>query len=613
MVPGNYYPGSDIARDIRFFTLLRDADVTHIGYGFNWDNIEKTRGQYNWAPWDYVVDMAAQYGIAVQGCIVGCPEWALPTEGDLGWLPVALNMPREDCIPDFERFVTTLATRYKGKADLFEFWNEPNGYNMAPTVGTSDPLYAGKIEKYTKYLKIAYTAFKKGNPDGMLACGGIDSGGRTGVWLSGLYANGAKGFMDSVNIHPYTNEPPYLDEVYIRKTLEIMKEKGDADLPIWINEYGVYNPGAEFFPAVFKTVEEKYPNVRLLSYHSFLDFWGGDGLQPWGLVDTNLNIKPGSAYEAFRDYPKPERKSMPKAPTGPCSIAGNLTDMQLEKPVAGAYVVAMPGVFIGKTNESGEYGITDLPEGEYTVTPRPAGFGKIEPAKVDLTSAKEAKADFDLSRDVYPLGENETFDPAKDRADDIPANLVKNGSFDKMQDTWVGQYGEGWGIFNTVKRMTYSAGAGVGGKGLSQKMGHSGDAMCQGIYQVIPTKPGQDYRVTFWFTFEGQGPVPDLNNCNRFGIDLEGGGWEHPDPAGGKPKYGFPETIKWPFFEVAALANGKSGGPGKAEKKWHKFTTDFTAESERTSIWFEASSTQWEYSRKYYDEISVVPIEEGSE
>lgn len=611
MAPGNYYPGGDIERDIKFFRLLQDAGVSHIGYGFNWDNIEKVRGQYNWDPWDYTVDMAARFGIGVQGCIVGCPEWALPISGDLGWLPVALNMPREECIPDFERFVTALAERYASKVNHFEFWNEPNGYNMAPTVGTEDPRYQGKIEKYTRYLRIAYQAFKKGNPKGMLACGGIDSGGKSGIWLEGLYANGAKGFMDAVAIHPYTNNPPYIDEEYVQKTREIMGEHGDENLPIWINEYGVYDPGEDLFPTVFDTVREKHPTVKLLTYHTFKDFYGGDGLQPWGLVDENLNIKSTGAYETFKAYPKPPRKALPTMLTGPCRITGKIMDLQLEEPVANCYVLAMPGVFYAKTDDKGIYTIDNLPEGTYTVRPRAGGFGSIDPVSVQLTSdEKEDEADFELSRQIFPLGEGENFDPEKDSADRIQGNVVVNGSFNEMQDTWVGQYGVGWHPFNTVKRMTYSPGAGVGGKGISQKMGHSGDAICQGLYQLIPTVEDQKYRVTFWFTFEGQGPVADLNNCNRFGIDQEGGGWEHPDSAGGRPRYGFPETIDWVLFELAAKANGKSGGSGKAEKKWHKFTHDFVATGPETSIWFEAAASQWEYSRKYFDEISAVPIEE---
>ncbi len=607
VVPGNYYPGGDIARDEKFFRLLQEAGVTHIGYGFNWDNIEKVRGRCNWEPWDYTVDLAARFGITVQGCIVGCPEWALPTSGDLGWLPVALNMPREECIRDFERFVATLARRYAGKAELFEFWNEPNGYNMAPTVGETDPRYKDKIRRYTKYMKIAYKAFKKGNPRARMASGGMDAGGASGVWLEGLYANGAHGFMDAVAIHPYSNQPPYFDEAYVRKTRAIMDKHGDTDKPIWINEYGIYNPGNDFFPTVFKAIRRRYPYVTLLTYHAFKDFRGGDGLQPWGLADENLNIKPTGAYEAFKAYPKPPRKGLSSAPAGPCRITGKVADVQLRKPIPGAYVLAMPGVFYAKTDKKGAYAIAGLPEGTYRVRPFPPGLGRPEPVEVQVSGRAPGTADFSISRPVLPLGQGESFDPARDSADLQRLNLVVNGSFDQMQDTWMGQYGVGWRPFNTVQRMTYTSGAGVGGVGLSQKMGHDG-AVQQGVYQAIPTVKGQEYRLTFWFAYTGDGPVVDLNNCNRFGIDLKGGGWEHPNPAGGRPKYGFPKTISWKLYELAALCDKRAGGPGKAEAKWYKFTYDFVAAGATTSIWFNAAVGQWNKGRRYFDEISVVPL-----
>jgi GH35 family endo-1,4-beta-xylanase len=125
---GNHWPGN-AATDVKFFTLMKEAGVTHTGLGINWDNIEKERGKYNWAPWDYAIEMAGRFDLEIQGVIVGCPEWALPKSGDLGWLPVALNMPREDCVQDFKNFVTALAKRYAGKVERFAFWNEPNGYN----------------------------------------------------------------------------------------------------------------------------------------------------------------------------------------------------------------------------------------------------------------------------------------------------------------------------------------------------------------------------------------------------------------------------------------------------------------------------------------------------
>jgi hypothetical protein len=605
---GNYWPGN-IGSDVKFFQLMKDAGITHTGLGFNWDNIEKQRGKYNWGPWDYAVDMAARHGIGIEGVIVGCPEWALPKGRDLGWLPVALNMPREECVKEFKAFVTALGKRYAGKVERWTFWNEPNGCNMAPVVGDNDPKYKGKIALYTKFLKIAYQSLKEGNPKAILACGGMDSGGKSGVWLTGLYENGAKGFMDAVPIHPYTNDPPYIDEAYLKRTRAIMEKFGDADTPIWINEYGTYNPGRELIKTVFDTVQKKYPYVSSMMLHTFQDFNGSDGLQPWGLIDLGLNIKPTGGYEAFKAYPKPPRKNPPAVATGPCSIVGKLTDMQLHKGVAETYVVAMPGVYFSKTDGQGAYKIADLPEGTFTVTTAGPGFNRAETVEVKTSGAALAKADFNLTRDVFPLADGERFDPAKDRADAIPGNLVKNGSLDEMESIRWGQIGKGWDVFNTVQRLTFTAGGGVGGEGLSQMLGHSNAAFQEGIFQVIPTAEGRKYRLTFWFAYRGDGVVEDPNNASRAGIDLKGGQWAKVDPKTGKKQFGFPKTLEWKTKDLAGLVDEQAGGKGKGQKQWWKFTIDFTAAGPKTSIWLDGAGDEWQSSRKYFDEISVVPVE----
>jgi hypothetical protein len=140
---------------------------------------------------------------------------------------------------------------------------------------------------------------------------------------------------------------------------------------------------------------------------------------------------------------------------------------------------------------------------------------------------------------------------------------------------------------------------------------------------VIPTVPDQKYRLTFWFLYTGQGRIGDLNNCNRFGIDPGHGEWGTTDPNTGKKKFGFPATLRWwpdepaiatgdPLhtLELAAECDRRAGGPGKGEGKWFRFSFDFIAQSAKTGIWFEAAASEFQRSRKYFDEISVVPVDE---
>jgi len=62
-----------------------------------------------------------------------------------------------------------------------------------------------------------------------------------------------------------------------------------------------------------------------------------------------LNIKPPAATKPSRPIPSREKEA-PVVPTGPCSVAGRVTDVQLRQGVADTYVVAMPGACFASTD-----------------------------------------------------------------------------------------------------------------------------------------------------------------------------------------------------------------------------------------------------------------------
>ncbi|HBH17651.1 MAG TPA: hypothetical protein DDX14_01650, partial [Cyanobacteria bacterium UBA9579] len=45
--------------------MIRDAGIKYIRRDLHWHNVERTRGSYNWTPYDQLVDGAAARGIKV--------------------------------------------------------------------------------------------------------------------------------------------------------------------------------------------------------------------------------------------------------------------------------------------------------------------------------------------------------------------------------------------------------------------------------------------------------------------------------------------------------------------------------------------------------------------
>ena len=117
------------------------------------------------------------------------PDWAggLPGSADLGAV---------------ERFYSEMARYAQGTVVGYEILNEPN----LPFEWGGPPDAAG----YTAFLKAAYRGIKAGDPGALVIGGGPspNTGGFGGTiedtdFLNGMYAAGAKGYMDALGVHNY--------------------------------------------------------------------------------------------------------------------------------------------------------------------------------------------------------------------------------------------------------------------------------------------------------------------------------------------------------------------------------------------------------------------------
>lgn len=281
--------------------------VTQIRVFLPWRAMEPSRGGYNWAVSDRILDAAAQRGIAVVGAVTSTPVWA---SRNGFWLPnAAPNDPA-----DYARFMTQLALRYGAaggnpRIAAYEIWNEPNA-----NIGWSpEPNVAG----YTALLKAAYTAIKTVEPTALIIGGVLGAGLSFGTWtinpvnyLSQMYAQGAQGYFDALSFHPYNFSSsfsagmPYANTPYrqLMSLRELMNNAGDGAKLIWTTEYGVPTSAVNAATQAAWMVD-------------FADTWSGlDGVgpmfiyslvdrpneTPWGIYDRNWAAKP--AVEAIRGW-----------------------------------------------------------------------------------------------------------------------------------------------------------------------------------------------------------------------------------------------------------------------------------------------------------------------
>jgi hypothetical protein len=310
--------------------MAREAGFTHAKMVLYWPRLEPSPGDYRWNSTkendlDNVMKAARAENMQLVLRVDSVPDWAggSPSNADRGAI---------------ERFYAAMASYAKGTVVAYEILNEPN----LPFEWGGPPDPAG----YAEFLKAAYRGVKAGDPSAMVIGGGPspNTGGFGGTiedtdFLNGMYAAGAKGYMDALGVHNYGgNAPPERDPgdcgiCFRRAELyrALMVRQGDAGTPIWATEFGwLMDPGrglgqydwmkvsaeqqAAYVVGSYQYAQQNWPWMggMLLSnldastspYHQGPE----DGL-PWFAI-LNADHSPRPAWTAFRDM----RANAPAAP-----------------------------------------------------------------------------------------------------------------------------------------------------------------------------------------------------------------------------------------------------------------------------------------------------------
>jgi hypothetical protein len=280
---------------------------------------------------DAFVDAARQRNLQVLAVVQDTPCWASSDPSkvcDPATMRYDWHLPPTDS-GDFAAFLTRIVSRYRGRIEYWEIWNEPN----LPHFWTHpDPV------AYTRLLQAAYPAIKATDPAAMVVAGalapvGPDEGGYpTLAFVDAMYAAGAKGSFDALSFHPYSVGSPLASAdttavihhfvLAVPALHERMVRAGDSR-PIWLTEAGwATAPTAE--PCLgaagltseadqARFVEEQRRALRAWSYvdgliwYELFDRAGGISCDPedhFGLLYRDLTPKPAaSAFEPVSIIP----------------------------------------------------------------------------------------------------------------------------------------------------------------------------------------------------------------------------------------------------------------------------------------------------------------------
>ena len=178
-------------RDLK---LVKEAGFRWVKQEIPWREVEgHAKGAWHWDIPDRMMDQIDAYGLKVVVRLGSQPAWASRTE-----LP-AISPP--DNLQDFYDYVYAVASRYRGRIEAYQIWNEPN---LAREWGNRPPNPA----EYTELLKIGYQAVKAADPQAIVISAGLAPTTRHDgeaipdiYFVQGMYEAGAAAYFDALGVH----------------------------------------------------------------------------------------------------------------------------------------------------------------------------------------------------------------------------------------------------------------------------------------------------------------------------------------------------------------------------------------------------------------------------
>jgi hypothetical protein len=193
--------------------------------GTTWANLEPTKGAWNFTRLDmYVSYMRTN---APNGNILytlgQTPTWASSTPTISSSYGMGAGGPPTN-MADWSNYVTTLATRYKGKIQYWELWNEPDQRTM----------YTGNAAQLVQLATVARQALLAVDPNNKLVGPAFTVAGMS--VMNSFLSSGGGPLIDIVGWHWYYSTNPESIGLDIDNLRGLMKTYGIDNKPIWNTE-----------------------------------------------------------------------------------------------------------------------------------------------------------------------------------------------------------------------------------------------------------------------------------------------------------------------------------------------------------------------------------------
>ena len=274
---------------------IQAAGVKLVRMDLAWDQVEKKRGEYCFDAFDILVRQASERGMRV----ITILNYNNPLYGR--------DPSQASWQKGFSNFAAATASHFKGKGNIYELWNEPDGDNWP---GGSNP------RQYTAVARQAVPAMRAADPDCTII-GPVTCSATNLDFCKTCFENGLLDLVDALSVHAYGwDGDPAIPEKNVSDYTNVrywMKAFGHKTLPIVISEWGYTVSKAPH--STYKSSNPIQLQADFLARSLLVNIsegilvsiwydWKNDGTDPtvdehnFGTVTADLKEKP--AYQALK-------------------------------------------------------------------------------------------------------------------------------------------------------------------------------------------------------------------------------------------------------------------------------------------------------------------------
>jgi hypothetical protein len=263
--------------------------------GVAWPQVEPARGRWDFTELDRYTRLANEHHVEILLTLGLTPAWASSRPQEVSAYSNG-NAAEPGQLSDWEEYVRTVATRYKGVIHNYEIWNEPN------EKGT----FTGSVSEMAELSRVAYQTLKTVDSTITVVSPSATTG--SGVpWLDQFLQQGGCQYSDVIGYHFYvTPEPPERMISLIQAVEATIRKHNCAKKSLWNTESGWAKP------KLFKSDEEAGSYLmrslvlnRLLGVQRF--YWYAWDNHNWSTLDLtsaadSSMTNAGAAYGVIHNW-----------------------------------------------------------------------------------------------------------------------------------------------------------------------------------------------------------------------------------------------------------------------------------------------------------------------